>query len=143
MFDDQAVNFLALLERKTLAGQANWLRYPKAYPYPNNYFLQLHLSGEKSPIDSSASYFMPCKNGAVFLFTHIDPKIPAQIFVQENLGVPLLALNPGKTTDRIADAVHQYLDCAEAQPDSIYQFFNEAVSGVMPLSEEEHMNISY
>lgn len=142
MFDDQAVIFLARLEQKTLGKRANWLRYPKAYPYQNS-FLQLHLSQRKSAVNHSASYFMPCENGAVFLFSYTDPHMPAEICVQENLGVPLLPLNPGPTTNRIADAIRNYLEIAEAQPDSVYEFFGAAVAGEAPISEEDCMNLSY
>lgn len=143
MFDEQAVTFLALLERKTLGNRANWLRYPKAYPYENNHFLQLHLSGKGVGINPTCSYFMPCKNGAIFLFTYADSDTSKEICVQENLGVPLLALQSGPTTDRIAAAIRNYLEEVEAQPDSVLNFFDAAVEGETPISEEEHMNLSY
>ena len=143
MFDDQAVSFLALLKKKTDAGKANWLRYPSAYPYSNNLFLNAYLAGKKSVLDTNSSYFYPFKNGAIFLFSFIGKNNSKRICIQQNWGVPLLELNSGPTTNLIAESIEKYLETEEAQPDSIYKFFWEATEGVDPLDESEIANLDY
>lgn len=143
MFDEQAVGFLACLKKKTDAGKANWLRYPSAYPYPDNMFLKMYIDEQRSAVDPSSSYFYSCKNGAVFLLAFTDKNKDKRICVQPNLSFPLLELRSGPMTNRIAESIEKYLESEEAQPDSIYKFFWEVTEGVDPLDESEIANLDY
>lgn len=128
MFDEQASHFVSRLKRQTNAQRVHWLRYPSAYPFQSNNFLNMFLLSESlsgKEIDQNNSYFAQNRSGTVFAFTFKDQQggITKLLCVQQDFGNSLNPLNNYDMTEPLFEAISDYITQYECQPESLYNFF--------------------
>lgn len=128
MFDDQANNFVTHLKRQTSKQRVHWLRYPSAYPFQNNNYLNMFLLSESlngKTIDPANSYFAQNRAGSVFAFTFKDQQQNSfqTVCVQQNFSDSITPLNKYDMTSSLFDEINRYIEWYECQPDSLYNFF--------------------